>query len=109
VIATVLSQIIRWGIVQDEFYATWLDIAVQINISLCLFNLLPIAPLDGSKLLAYSLPPAMGDSFLRYAEKVGPILLLILVMAPAFGLPSPLGTVLGPVRNAVYFYMTGIG
>ena len=102
-IATVLSQIMRWHIVQDIFYATWLEIAVDINIGLCLFNLLPIAPLDGSKLLAYSLPPAMGDSFLRFSEKAGPILLLILVMTPG----SPLGLILGPVREAVYFYMTG--
>jgi Zn-dependent protease len=108
-IATVLSQIIRWGVVRDEFYFTWLHIAVQMNIGLCLFNLLPIAPLDGSKLLAYSLPPAMGDSFLRYAEKYGPMLLLILVMAPALGIPSPLRLVLGPVMSSVYYYMTGAG
>ena len=102
-IATVLSQIIRWDIVHDPFYAAWLDIAVQINIGLCLFNLLPIAPLDGSKLLAYSLPPAMGDSFLRFSEKAGPIVLLILVLTPV----SPLGLILGPVREAMYEYMTG--
>lgn len=108
VIATVLSQIIRSGMVHDEFYFTWLSIAVQINIGLCLFNLLPLAPLDGSKLLAYSLPPAMGGPFLRYAEKYGPIVLLILVMAPAFGIPSPLRYILGPAREAVYDYMTGM-
>ncbi len=107
-IATVLSQIIRWNIVQDPFYITWLDIAVRVNIGLCLFNLLPIAPLDGSKLLAYSLPQAMGDSFLRFSEKAGPMVLLILVMAPAFGIPSPLGMILGPVRGALYNYMTGV-
>jgi Zn-dependent protease len=109
VIATVLSQILRWGVVQDPFYLTWLHLAVQVNIGLCLFNLLPLAPLDGSKLLAYSLPPAMGEPFLRYAEKVGPMLLLILVMVPAFGLPSPLRFVLGPVVGAVYTFLTGVG
>ncbi|MBC8103607.1 MAG: site-2 protease family protein [Cytophagales bacterium] len=106
-IATVLAQIIRWEVVQDDFYATWLHIAVQVNIGLCLFNLLPIAPLDGSKLLAYSLPPAMGEAFLQHATRVGPILLFILVMAPALGLPSLLGLIIGPAKSAVYYYMTG--
>ncbi|MES2459818.1 MAG: site-2 protease family protein [Armatimonadota bacterium] len=109
VIATVLSQIIRWGVVQDDFYLTWIDVALRVNIGLCLFNLLPIAPLDGSKLLAYSLPTAMGESFLRYAERVGPMLLLILVMAPALGIPSPLRLILGPVLRSMYSFMTGIG
>lgn len=108
VIATVLAQILRWGIVQDEFYLTWLSIAVQMNIGLCLFNLLPIGPLDGSKLLSYSLPPAMGVPFLRYAEKYGPTVLLIMVMAPALGIPSPLRFVLGPASMAMYYYMTGM-
>ncbi len=108
VIATFFSQILRWGNIQDLFYLAWLNIAVQINIGLFLFNLLPIAPLDGSKLLAYSLPPAMGEPFLNFAERFGPILLLILVMAPAFGLPSPLSLILGPVLEVVYSFLTGV-
>jgi Zn-dependent protease len=108
VIATVLAQIIRWHLVQDEFFLTWIAIAIQTNIGLCLFNLIPIAPLDGSKLLAYSLPTVMGETFLHYAEKVGPFLLFLCVMAPAFGIPSPLRMIFGPVRDSMYYFMTGL-
>ncbi len=36
-----------------------------INLLLCLFNLIPLAPLDGEKILDYFLPPTSGQSDLK--------------------------------------------
>ena len=51
---------------------------VVINITLFLFNLIPLAPLDGEKVLTFFLPPNLARSF----EKIrpyGPIILLMIV------------------------------
>ena len=51
---------------------------IQINLVLMLFNLIPIAPLDGSKILA-GFAPREWDGVLATLEQWGPFLLLALV------------------------------
>ncbi len=51
----------------------------MINIVLGTFNLLPIPPLDGSKVLAATLPPGMAASYMRI-ERYGFIILIVLIM-----------------------------
>lgn len=54
---------------------------VFININLMVFNLIPIPPLDGSRILHLFLPPS---SFLRL-EQIGSIILLALVLLSLLG------------------------
>lgn len=54
-----------------------LKASVWINLVLCVFNFLPIPPLDGSRILTGLLPNEMARSYLKY-EKYGFILILIL-------------------------------
>ena len=54
-----------------------------INIVLGTFNLLPIPPLDGSKVLAVALPPKMAASYMKI-ERYGFIILILLVMTGVF-------------------------
>lgn len=44
------------------------SVVVYINILLALFNLIPVPPLDGSKVLAALLPGQLGFSYARFAE-----------------------------------------
>lgn len=52
-----------------------------INAMLAVFNLLPIPPLDGSKILSGLLPPAQATRYDRL-QQYGPLLLLIIIMLP---------------------------
>lgn len=58
---------------------------VTINILLGVFNLIPIPPLDGSKILT-ALAPSSLHGFFRQVEAYAPILLLVLIFTGAFGL-----------------------
>lgn len=56
-----------------------LTIAVSLNIGLAVFNLIPISPLDGSKLLAAFLPMRAYNRVLQY-ERYGFLILLLLLL-----------------------------
>ena len=57
---------------------------ININLLLMLFNLIPIAPLDGEKILEYFLPPA-GSRFLDTIRPFGPMILLAIVFLGVLG------------------------
>ncbi len=56
---------------------------VLMNISLAIFNLLPIPPLDGSKILNAVLPARIYFKIMQY-ERYGFIILIILINTPIF-------------------------
>lgn len=58
------------------FYSAW------INISLCLFNLIPLPPLDGEKILAFFLPESVSAFFERYMMYIQ-FFLMLLLFTPA--------------------------
>lgn len=68
---------------------------VYINLILMLFNLLPISPLDGEKILYYFLPYS-GQQFMDSLRPYGPMILLAVVfLGPFLGI-NLLGNILGP-------------
>ena len=70
--------ILYWyGAVWDEFFTFLLETA-YLSVSLGLFNLIPIPPLDGSKALFAFLPDAAYEKLMR-CEKYGMALLLLLL------------------------------
>lgn len=78
---------------------------VYMNIGLMFFNLIPIAPLDGSKILAGLLP---ADAAYRYELtmfRFGPILLLALV----FVVPGVLSVLVGLPTAMVVSRLLGMG
>lgn len=56
----------------------FLVLAILINLSLAIFNLLPVPPLDGSKILRGFLPPRYDRFFMKLEGPMGMIVLLIL-------------------------------
>ena len=67
-----------------------LQASYQLNLSLCLFNLLPIPPLDGSKMLMSILPDKYAY-YLQNMEQYGAFILMALVVTHA------LNPILGPL------------
>ncbi len=84
------------------FTLRFLAISVSANISLMAFNLLPIAPLDGSKVLASFLPPDLEDRYLDLMRH-GPMILLAVIIVENYGvLPvAPLSWWVQTVGGAV--------
>lgn len=51
---------------------------IQVNIGIGVFNLIPVPPLDGSKILAYFLPDTVMYKFYMFQRQLSLILILIL-------------------------------
>ncbi len=66
-----------------SLFVTMLNILISMNISLAVFNLIPIPPLDGSKILNSVLPARIYFKIMQY-EQYGFIILILLLNLPVF-------------------------
>ncbi|MGO0122079.1 site-2 protease family protein [Desulfothermobacter acidiphilus] len=80
-LVTALVGALLWGLwgVRSDPVGMVLQGIVMINVVLALFNLLPVPPLDGSKMLASFLPEKEMNWLLRH-EQYGIIILLLLII-----------------------------
>ena len=90
--AVVLAVILRLGVTQlaysslQQWVARVIFYAIAVNIGLIVFNMLPIPPLDGSRVLAGVAPPSVAD-FIESLEPIAPYLLLgVLFILPMIGI-----------------------
>jgi len=91
----VLALILRGGVPRDSFPVTLLALGIQLNVVLALFNLVPIPPLDGSKVASFGLRGDLGDRYDRVMGPYGFMILMLLLITGA------LGYVLWPIRNFI--------
>ena len=64
----------------EEIVIQFFFIMIQINLVLMWFNLIPVTPLDGSKVLLYNIPHhARSSPFWESYAQYGPFILLILL------------------------------
>jgi Zn-dependent protease len=66
---------LRFGLVTAPAAEMALLICVQINLGLMLFNLIPIGPLDGAKIIVAFLPDSQAFEFTKFMERWGFMLL----------------------------------
>lgn len=78
-----------------------------INVGLGIFNLIPIPPLDGSKILRGFMPDK-GVHVIDYLERYGGIILLAVVFLGRITGFSVFGKLLGPLINGLVHFFSGI-
>jgi Zn-dependent protease len=61
------------------YFGYFLFLLVSINVYLAIFNLIPVPPLDGSKILAGLLPRQM-HKYIYKLEAYGPLILILLIL-----------------------------
>jgi Zn-dependent protease len=71
---------------------------IVLNVSLAIFNLVPIHPLDGGKILVGLLPHKYAYPVEKFLAQYGTILLFILIL-PSFGGSSLVSQLISPVVN----------
>jgi len=81
--------------------------SLQINLALAIFNILPIAPLDGSKILAGLLPAGFGK-FIGLLERYGPFILIGLIIIGRVTDVSILGGLIWPFVDFFSSLFAGI-
>lgn len=81
--------------------------ALIMNLSLAFFNLIPLPPLDGSKIL-YGLSPHAWEKGLWHLEQVGPMVLIAIIAVGMFAGFSPIWYVIGPVVSIVCYAFSGV-
>ncbi len=102
------SYYIKSGVDQIDIVRTIFDNFVWINLVLLMFNLIPLAPLDGEKVLEYFLPGPLAVKFEEIRQYGPMILMALLFIGPMTGF-DVLGATLGRMVNLVYTLLVGWG
>jgi len=66
-------------------------LSLQLNVVLAIFNMLPLPPLDGSKVLAAFLPGAVMRPYLAFGRYGMGLLLLLLIVLPLISQRTGIG------------------
>jgi Zn-dependent protease len=93
---------------QLPIVANILIMFVQINLLLMVFNLIPIPPLDGSKVMFAFMDRRTEYQVRPILEQYGILILLVLVMSQ-FVIPGPsiLGRIISPIVDAFFKLLVG--
>jgi Zn-dependent protease len=97
-IAGFMLRLVLSGSLQVPLWAiNTLVRTVELNVTLFVFNLLPIPPLDGSSLLAALIPGSFGDALRRTQANSSYLLIFVLVI-----FQQPIGQMIRAVINFVF-------
>ncbi|MFZ4631864.1 MAG: site-2 protease family protein [Patescibacteria group bacterium] len=98
IIALFFGLFLRFFPIVNLTFTGLVSLIVYINLVLMIFNLVPLPPLDGSKILAAFLPEKIKYKFLSL-EKYGFILVILFVMLA--------GDIIMPVVNTLFKIIVG--
>ena len=76
-----------------EHFLIFLYYGISLNVTLAVFNLLPIPPLDGSRILSAFLPARLAYKYLKYERIISIVLMVLLlvgVLSPVISIATDL-------------------
>ncbi|PIP51955.1 site-2 protease family protein [Candidatus Beckwithbacteria bacterium CG_4_10_14_0_2_um_filter_47_25] len=97
ILATALSLVLKFS--GSPLFSIFLYPVILININLAIFNLLPVPPLDGAKILYGILPADWADEYNDFMGRYGTILLILLII-PIGGSSLAINLIM-PVINGI--------
>lgn len=95
-----------WAGSPENLMGLFLGTIVLINVILAIFNLVPLAPLDGFRVVAGLLPQPLAGQFSRL-EPWCPGILMVLIVLPFLGGPAWLFEAMAPPRNLLLELFAG--
>ena len=99
VLMAIYKLMILFGLITNGFtyaFISILGLMISVNVYLSVFNLLPIPPLDGSRLMTYFLPPKYYFGIMQYERY---IMIGLLVLLYTGILDLPLSIISGVIIN----------
>lgn len=93
----------------SPFLLSFLFFGVTINLSLALFNMLPIGPLDGMWIAGTFMPDRVRLSWTRWNLQVGSLVFIGLVIYSQVSGTNLIWRILRPPLNAMFEFLTGLG
>jgi len=105
ILAAIVSLMVRF-LPLDPIISTAVFYLVSINITLAVFNLIPIPPLDGSKLFLNLLPEQQAIEWERTLDRYGFIILAALLLLPV-GNSNIVSLVISPIINFILRLLLG--
>jgi len=116
IIAAIFGVFIRLLNSSYGFHSMLVDffsVIVYLNIVLAIFNLLPIPPIDGSKVVNFLLPPKLQIRYENFWRRIGNFisrnffLFIIVIILSLDFITSLLFRIIGPIVRMLYVFFTG--
>ena len=103
-IVGLMSLLIKSGL-GGELVAVFASMLIFLNLALAIFNLLPVYPLDGGKIMRALLPYQASLEYEEIMNKYGTFILILLVF-PWAGGRSAVSALLGPILETLVSLFT---
>ena len=105
---SILRLFILFGLLQNQTMAQSLYYFIYINIALAIFNMIPVAPLDGSQIFSNLISknnPELAWKLQIYGPKVLMMLIFISIIMPQY---SIFRIIMSPIINLFMFLFAGL-